>query len=149
MRLLFVLAAALVFAPTAVAHTDVTSLRLAWPAQGAVTSGFGLDGARWHPGIDIGTLRSLDVTAAAPGRVLRIGEQTGYEGYGNVVEVNVGGGFTLLYAHLAGESVRSGEWVVAGERLGTAGCTGWCTGTHLHFELRYRGVAKDPSLLLG
>ena len=149
MRLLFVLAAALVVVPTAVAHTDETSLRLAWPAQGAVTSGFGLDGARWHPGIDIGTLRSLDVTAAAPGRVLRIGEQTGYEGYGNVVEVNVGGGFTLLYAHLAGESVRRGEWVVAGERLGTAGCTGWCTGTHLHFELRYRGVAKDPSLLLG
>jgi murein DD-endopeptidase MepM/ murein hydrolase activator NlpD len=149
MRLLLVLAAALVFAPAAVAHTDVASLRLAWPAQGTVTSGFGLDGARWHPGIDIGTLRALEITAAAPGRVLRVGEQTGYEGYGNVVEVNVGGGFTLLYAHLAAEFVRRGEWVVAGERLGTAGCTGWCTGTHLHFELRYRGVARDPSLLLG
>jgi murein DD-endopeptidase MepM/ murein hydrolase activator NlpD len=149
MRLLLVLGAALVFAPTAIAHTDAASLRLEWPAQGTVTSGFGRDGTRWHPGIDIGTLYSLDITAAAPGRVLRVGEQTGYEGYGNVVEVNVGGGFTLLYAHLAGESVHRGDWVVAGERLGIAGCTGWCTGTHLHLELRYRGVATDPSLLLG
>ena len=149
MRLPVVLAAALAFAPTAVAHTDTTSLRLEWPAQGIVTAGFGRDDARWHPGIDIGTLRSLDITAAAPGRVLRVGEQTGYEGYGNVVEVDVGGGFTLLYAHLADEAVHRGDWVVAGERLGTAGCTGWCTGTHLHFELRHRGVAADPSLLLG
>src|ERR671933_608363 len=110
MRLLLGLAAALVVAPAAFAHTDTTSLRFAWPAIGTVTSPFGQDGGRWHPGIDI---------------------------------------CTLLYAHLAAPSVYRGNWVVTGQRLGTAGCTGWCTGTHLHFEFRYRGTPRDPSLLLG
>src|SRR5918911_4744240 len=119
MRLLLALVAALVIAPAAFAHTDTVSLRFAWPAQGTVTSPYGQDGARWHPGIDIGMLQSLDVTAAAPGRVVRTGMQTGYEGYGNVVEVDVGGGFTLLYAHLAATSVYRGNWVVTGQRLGT------------------------------
>jgi murein DD-endopeptidase MepM/ murein hydrolase activator NlpD len=149
MRLLLALAAALAVAPVAHAHTDAPGLTFAWPAQGTVTSPYGQDGARWHPGIDIGMLRSLDVTAAAPGRVLRVGEQAGYEGYGNVVEVDLGSRLTLLYAHLAAEAVHPGAWVVTGQHLGTAGCTGWCTGTHLHFELRYRNRAIDPSALLG
>ena len=149
MRPLLATAAALVVAPAALAHTDTASLRFAWPAQGTVTSPYGQDAGRWHSGIDIGILRSLAVTAAAPGRVLHTGYAAGYEGYGDVVEVAVGDGLTLLYAHLAGESVRPGEWVVAGQRLGNAGCTGWCTGTHLHFELRSRGRAIDPSILLG
>ena len=149
MRTLLALVAVLVLAPAAYAHTDSASLRFAWPARGTVTSPFGQDGARWHRGIDIGTLRSPAITAAAPGRVLRVGYQPGYDGYGNVVEIDVGGGFTLLYAHLAATSVYRGNWVVTGQRLGTAGCTGWCTGTHLHLEFRHRGVAKDPWLLLG
>ena len=149
MRLLLAVFAALACAPVALAHTDGgRQLSFEWPAQGTVTSPFGEDGYRWHPGIDIGTLRSLDVTAAAPGRVEQVGEQRGYEGYGNVVLVNVGQGFETLYAHLATDSVRPGELVTAGERIGTAGCTGWCTGTHLHFELRYRDRAVDPTALL-
>jgi len=40
-----------------------------------------------------------------------------------------------------------GEKLSVGQRLGVAGCTGWCTGTHLHFELRYRDRAVDPTLL--
>src|ERR671932_2539987 len=117
MRLLLAVFAALACAPVALAHTDGgRQLSFEWPAQGTVTSPFGEDGYRWHPGIDIGTLRSLDVTAAAPGRVLHVGMQPGFDGYGNVVEVDVGGDFTLLYAHLAGESVHRGEWVVTGER---------------------------------
>jgi murein DD-endopeptidase MepM/ murein hydrolase activator NlpD len=46
-------------------------------------------------------------------------------------------------------SVRPGEWVETGQLLGIAGCTGWCTGTHLHFELRRAGAAVDPMTLLG
>jgi murein DD-endopeptidase MepM/ murein hydrolase activator NlpD len=149
MRFVLAIAVALVCAPAAVAHTDAgRQLAFAWPAQGTVTSPFGRDGYRWHPGIDIGVLRSLDVTAAAPGRVEQVGEQPRYEGYGHVVLVNVGSGFETLYAHLAAESVRRGDLVATGERLGTAGCTGWCTGTHLHFELRYRGRAVDPTALM-
>jgi murein DD-endopeptidase MepM/ murein hydrolase activator NlpD len=114
----------------------------AWPALGTITAPFG-DG-RGHPGVDIGMLRSLDVRAAQPGRVLAVGETTGFEGYGNIVEVAVGQGYVALYAHLAAWRVRIGEEVFAGQRLGTAGCTGWCTGTHLHFELRRDGTPVDP-----
>jgi murein DD-endopeptidase MepM/ murein hydrolase activator NlpD len=111
-----------------------------WPAQGTITTPFG--GA--HPGIDIGMLRSLEIHAAQSGTVLAVGQVPGYEGYGNVVEVADGRGFSTLYAHLAGWRVRVGDYVWAGERIGTAGCTGWCTGTHLHFEMRLRGRAVDP-----
>ena len=116
----------------------------AWPAQGTVTSPFGDDGGRWHPGIDIGILRSSAVRAAEPGRVVAVGERRGFEGYGNLVKVSLGNGWVALYAHLAGWRVRVGDQVAAGQRLGTAGCTGWCTGTHLHFELRHFGRPVDP-----
>jgi len=116
----------------------------AWPAQGTVTAPFGDDAGRWHPGIDIGILRSLAVRSAERGRVVAVGERYGYEGYGNVVQVAVGDGYTALYAHLAGWRVRVGQMVEAGQRIGTAGCTGSCTGTHLHFELRLHGRPVDP-----
>jgi murein DD-endopeptidase MepM/ murein hydrolase activator NlpD len=113
------------------------------PAQGTITSPFGHDGARWHPGIDIGILRSLDVRAAVPGRIVHVGEVRGYEGYGNVVVVR-SPGYQEIYAHLAAWRVRIGQFVVPGERIATAGCTGWCTGTHLHFEVRKDGTAVSP-----
>jgi murein DD-endopeptidase MepM/ murein hydrolase activator NlpD len=116
----------------------------AWPASGTVTSPFGDDRGRWHPGLDIGILRSLTVRAAQPGRVIAVGPQTGFEGYGNVVEVALGDGYVALYAHLAVWRVRAGEQVLSGQRLGSAGCTGSCTGTHLHFELRHDGQAVNP-----
>ena len=112
----------------------------AWPARGTITTPF--SGA--HPGIDIGILRSLAIRAAQPGRVIAVGRPRGFEGYGNVVEIADGRGFTSLYAHLSGWRVRVGEVVSQGQRLGTAGCTGWCTGTHLHFEMRLRGRPVDP-----
>jgi murein DD-endopeptidase MepM/ murein hydrolase activator NlpD len=115
-----------------------------WPAEGTVTSPFGYDGGRRHPGIDIGILRSLVVRAAEPGRVMAVGETQGFEGYGNIVEVRLGDGYVALYAHLAAWQVRVGDEVAAGEHIGTAGCTGWCTGTHLHFELRHDGTPVDP-----
>lgn len=140
---------ALALAAPAAAHTDSPyQLRLAWPADGTVTSPFGWDGARPHSGLDIGILRSERVSAAAAGRVIAAGYQAGYEGYGNLVLVDVGRPFTTLYAHLASASVRVGQFVAAGERIGTAGCTGWCTGTHLHFELRRGDRPIDPRALL-
>jgi murein DD-endopeptidase MepM/ murein hydrolase activator NlpD len=119
-------------------------LVLEWPAQGTVTDGFGPRWGRMHTGVDIGILRSLDVTAAAPGFVTAIGWLTGYEGYGTVVIVDAGDGYSTLYAHLARADARVGEWVPAGAVLGLAGCTGSCTGTHLHFELRLHGEPVDP-----
>jgi murein DD-endopeptidase MepM/ murein hydrolase activator NlpD len=130
------------------AHTDAGFVApFEWPADGTITSPFGIDGYRWHPGLDIGILQSLTVRAAAPGRVVHTGYVPGYEGYGNVVIVDVGQPFETLYAHLARATVRVGQVVAAGQRLGIAGCTGWCTGTHLHFELRRSGAAVDPMAL--
>ncbi len=141
--------AALVCAAPAAAHTDGgRQLSLEWPASGTVTRGFGYDAGRRHPGIDIGTLTSLDVEAAAPGVVQKVGYQTGFEGYGEVVLVNVGEGFQTLYAHLSEPLVQEGDVVAAGQKLGIAGSTGFSTGTHLHFELREDGEAVDPALLL-
>jgi murein DD-endopeptidase MepM/ murein hydrolase activator NlpD len=102
-----------------------------------------------HLGIDVGILRSLDVRAATSGTVTQAGWLTGYEGYGNVVTVDIGGGYSLLYAHLAVASVVPGQWLAAGDPVGQAGCTGSCTGTHLHFELRKHGAPIDPFPYLG
>jgi murein DD-endopeptidase MepM/ murein hydrolase activator NlpD len=150
-RNLLILAAlaALLSPASAAAHTDAGwQVSLRWPAQGTITSPYGRDGYRWHPGLDIGSLRSLDVRAAAPGRVRLVGAPPGFSGYGTVVTIGVGGGFETLYAHLSTPRVRPGQVVEAGDPIGLAGCTGWCTGTHLHFELRYRGRAVDPTALL-
>ena len=117
---------------------------LEWPATGTLTDGFGPRWGRLHAGIDVGVLRSLDVRAAAAGSVSRAGWLRGYEGYGQVVLVDLGGGYETMYAHLARIDVRPGTWVVPGQHLGLAGCTGSCTGTHLHFELHERGRAVDP-----
>ena len=140
------LLAAIAAATTSTIHTaHPTAPRyFLWPAQGTITTPFVVGG---HPGIDIGILRSLTIRAAAAGRVELVGEPRGYEGYGKIVLVDVGGGYATLYAHLAGFGVRAGDEVRAGEKLGLAGCTGWCTGTHLHFELRRRGRAVDPSVI--
>lgn len=119
--------------------------RPVWPAQGVITSPFGRDGYRWHPGIDIGSLRTLTVRAAQGGIVEQVGEPAGFEGYGNIVEVKAGP-YEELYAHLASWRVRVGQVLRAGQHIATAGCTGSCTGTHLHFEVRYRGEAVSPFL---
>jgi murein DD-endopeptidase MepM/ murein hydrolase activator NlpD len=146
--LLCAAAAALALPAVASAHTDAgRQLSLSWPVAGTMTSPFGRDGYRWHPGLDIGILRSPTVWAASPGRVVQAGYLSGYEGYGNVVLVDLGDRYTALYAHLAQPLVRAGQALRRGERVGIAGCTGWCTGTHLHFELRHRNRAVNPTLL--
>jgi murein DD-endopeptidase MepM/ murein hydrolase activator NlpD len=139
-----VIVTALALHMQAVQHRQAALEYPVWPAQGTITSPYGHDGSRWHPGIDIGTLRSLRVRAAVPGRVILAGQPRGYEGYGNVVVVRSRRGLTELYGHLASIGVHQGERVAAGERIATAGCTGSCTGTHLHFEVRRRNSTLSP-----
>lgn len=122
--------------------------RVVWPASGTVTSAFGHRGGGFHAGVDIGMLRSLTVRAARAGTVTRAGEQRGYEGYGTIVELRVSADVTMTYAHLSGVRVRVGQRVSAGQAIAIAGCTGSCTGTHLHFEVRRAGRAVDPLSVL-
>src|SRR5471032_2421016 len=97
LRLAAVCAAALMLAAPAGAHTDSgAGLSLVWPASGTVTRGFGWDGPSWHPGIDIGMLLSLDVTAAGPGVVEAVAYVPHFEGYGNIVLVDLGDGIEAL-----------------------------------------------------
>ena len=131
-------------APLQVYLEHVEPLTLEWPAAGTMTDGYGPRWGRMHLGIDIGILQKLDVRAATSGTVLAAGWLTGYEGYGNVVMVDSGSGYSQLYAHLSSAAVVPGQWLDDGDPVGQAGCTGSCTGTHLHFELRLDGVPVDP-----
>lgn len=124
-------------------------LDLVWPAVGTITDGFGYRWGRMHSGLDIGILERLDVVAAAPGVVTVTGYVAGFEGYGNVVITDGGDGVEMLYAHLSRIDVLPGQWLPAGAPVGIAGCTGSCTGTHLHFEVRRQGVPVDPMVVLG
>lgn len=65
-------------------------------------------------------------------------------GYGNYVWINHGNGKETVYAHLTSVAVSTGEYVSAGQYLGTVGSTGHSTGAHLHYETRYNGVKYDP-----
>jgi murein DD-endopeptidase MepM/ murein hydrolase activator NlpD len=121
---------------------SAASLVLRRPATGPITSGFG--GARGHEGVDFGKLRRLGIVAAAPGKVLRTGYLSSYDGYGKVVLIAHARGFRTLYAHLSRIRVRPGQRVRAGRWIGNAGCTGRCTGTHLHFEVRRFGRPLNP-----
>lgn len=147
---LVVLLLSLVVAPAASARTDSAArLQMVWPANGTVTSPFGWRGGRTHDGIDIGMLRTLRLRAVAGGVVRQAGYADGYAGYGNVVILDLPGPYTALYAHLGSVGVKPGERVRKGQRLGLAGCTGSCSGTHLHFEIHRAGRSIDPVPFLG
>jgi murein DD-endopeptidase MepM/ murein hydrolase activator NlpD len=117
---------------------------LTMPAFGQLTSKYGLRWGRMHRGVDIGVLTKLGVVAAAAGTVTHVGYLPHFAGYGQVIRIDHGNGYETLYAHLSRMRVAPGDEVESGAWIGNAGCTGSCTGTHLHFELRDRGVPIDP-----
>jgi murein DD-endopeptidase MepM/ murein hydrolase activator NlpD len=143
---LAVLVASLVVAPAASARVDSASrLQMVWPASGTVTAHFGdWRGSHRHAGVDIGMLRTLRLRAVTAGVVRKVGYVSGYEGYGRIVLLDLPGPYAALYAHLSDVGVRAGQRVRKGQRLGLAGCTGRCSGTHLHFEVRKGSVRLDP-----
>lgn len=117
-----------------------------WPASGSLTSGYGSRWGRLHAGIDIGAPTGSAVVAARAGRVIFAGR---HGGYGNLVLVDHGGGIVTAYAHLSSFAVGVGASVSAGQLLGGVGCTGSCTGPHLHFEVRVNGTPQNPRNFLG
>ncbi|MGI9622665.1 MAG: murein hydrolase activator EnvC family protein [Acidimicrobiales bacterium] len=114
---------------------------LAWPAGGIVTSGFGPRWGRMHNGIDIAAAIGSPVYAAQSGTVI---QASAYGGYGNMIVIDHGGGFTTVYAHLSDYAVSGGQSVGKGAVIGSMGCSGSCTGPHLHFETRVRGIPQNP-----
>ncbi|HOU14049.1 MAG TPA: LysM peptidoglycan-binding domain-containing M23 family metallopeptidase [Anaerolineae bacterium] len=67
-------------------------------------------------------------------------------GYGNLVRVRHGNGYETYYAHFSGFAVGCGQPVYQGQLLGYCGSTGWSTGAHLHYEIRFNGVPQNPQL---
>ena len=119
------------------------SSRISGPVRGGiVTSHFGPRGGRNHDGIDIAAPHGTRVRAAACGIVSQLGYMGGY---GNMVCVKHTSRFTTCYAHLSRFDSRRGEQVRKGEVIGYVGCTGSCTGPHVHFETRVDGTARNPS----
>jgi len=119
---------------------------LAWPVSGTVTSNFGPRWGRQHNGMDIAANTGTTVAAAASGTVIAAGFSGGF---GNRVLVQHSGGLVTLYAHLNVINVSNGQSVSTGSSIGTVGCSGSCTGPHLHFETRVGGTAYDPRNYLG
>lgn len=103
--------------------------------------------AWWHPGIDMSNLSGPPVSSADGGTVVVAGWPDNY-GYGNRVIVDHGNGYQTLYAHLSNIYVGVGQVVSRGQVVGQMGSTGRSTGTHLHFEIRYKGVAVNPLAIL-
>jgi murein DD-endopeptidase MepM/ murein hydrolase activator NlpD len=122
---------------------------LAGPLE--IASGFGtrIDpftrGPALHTGLDLREEQGAPVKATGSGRVIAA-EYAG--GYGNMVEIDHGGGVTTRYGHLSALSVSPGERVEPGQIVGRVGSTGRSTGPHLHYETRINGEPVNPSRFL-
>lgn len=114
-----------------------------WPTSGTITQKY------WngHAAIDIGAWTGAPVKASDGGYVIVAGRGWN-SGYGNHVIIDHGNGYTTVYAHLNSIFVSPGENVAKGQQIGTVGNTGNSTGPHLHFEIRYQGIRRNPQSYL-
>jgi murein DD-endopeptidase MepM/ murein hydrolase activator NlpD len=119
------------------------------PIQGGyrASSGFGwrihpISGRRsFHDGVDLACGSGTPIHAAAAGRVVHAGW---YGAYGQALIVDHGGGWSTLYGHCSSLAVGAGQTVAAGQVIGGVGSTGYSTGPHLHFSVRYYGSPRSP-----
>lgn len=130
----------------------LTVLPLASPLdEYQVSSGFGrrrdpINHRRaMHPGIDLRAPLRSPVLATAPGRVVFAGRRGGY---GRMVEIDHGMGVHTRYAHLARITVRPGQMLGLGWRVGLLGSSGRSTGPHLHYEVLVDGRQRNPQPFL-
>ena len=98
-----------------------------------------------HSGLDMSAPSGTPIYATGPGIVTKSGWGTGY---GQYVEINHGNGYLTRYAHASRLIARVGDQVKAGEQIANVGCTGRCTGPHLHYEVVKDGQRKNPSTYL-
>lgn len=99
----------------------------------------------FHEGIDFVAPQGTPIQAAAGGVVVYSNK---HHDYGNMVEIDHGNGLVSRYAHAATLLVKEGDIVLKGQQVATVGSTGRSTGPHLHFEVRFKGVAQNPARFL-
>ena len=115
-----------------------------WPAAGYVSSPYGLrfNGTEFHQGIDIAADMGTPIVATADGVVTAAGWNGGY---GNMVDVDHGGGIVTRYGHASAVAVTVGQQVRRGEVIAYVGSTGRSTGPHVHYEVRVDGQPVNPA----
>jgi len=128
-------------------HT-VAFTPMGYPRMSSLSSFFGYRNdpfnsarAEFHPGIDFQGNRGDEAKCTANGKVIFTGWSGGY---GNCVRIDHGNNIETLYGHLSRISVKVGQEVMAGQKVGEIGSTGHSTGNHLHYEIRKNGKAVDP-----
>jgi murein DD-endopeptidase MepM/ murein hydrolase activator NlpD len=122
-----------------------------WPVKGWITSGFGkraspLSGEPgYHYGVDIANEIGSPIRVTADGIVTYSGWESGY---GRVVVVEHGYGYSTRYGHCSRIEVKVGQPIKRGDIVGYMGSTGRSTGSHCHYEVRIHGVPVDPEKYL-
>lgn len=102
---------------------------------------------RWamHYGLDFGSRPRAPIYVTAPGTVVT----AGWKGnFGKMVEVDHGAGIKTRYAHLSSITVKKGQVINFGDKIGVIGSTGRSTGNHLHYEVMFRDKGLDPMQLI-
>ena len=132
----------------AAALADTPAPKFAWPLTGKVRRTFASAETKGgaHEGIDLLSPEGSAVRASAAGKVIFAGK--GPDDYGLTVIVFHGGRWTTTYSFLSKVTVKEGDEVKAGERVGLVGETGMATEPQLHFEVRKNRVALDPAKFL-
>jgi murein DD-endopeptidase MepM/ murein hydrolase activator NlpD len=97
---------------------------------------------RFHTGIDFAAAEGTPIYATGDGVVEKADDSE--QGYGNHVVINHGFGYESLYGHMSRMAVTPGEHVKRGQVIGYVGCTGQCTGDHVHYEVIKNGVKVNP-----
>jgi murein DD-endopeptidase MepM/ murein hydrolase activator NlpD len=121
-------------------------------STGYISSYFGeradpFDGLeKFHKGVDFAGNLGSDVVAVAAGVVTWSGERSGY---GKLIEINHGDGYSTRYAHNERTLVSIGQTVKRGESIALMGSTGHSTGPHVHFEVLHNGRQVDPLSFIG
>ncbi|HSJ00200.1 MAG TPA: M23 family metallopeptidase [Patescibacteria group bacterium] len=112
---------------------------LVWPVPAGSISQYYHAG---HLALDIAAPYGSQIVAAQGGTVTWAGWRNNGGGY--VISINHGNGMTTVYNHLGSIWVSPGQYVGAGQGIGGVGCTGLCTGPHVHFEVIVNGVIDNP-----
>jgi murein DD-endopeptidase MepM/ murein hydrolase activator NlpD len=116
-----------------------------WPLQGSITSSFGRRGyirgiGTFHSGLDIAAGYGAPIRAAHTGTII----EAGYGYFGLNIRIAVGNGVVNIYGHMSRIAVGVGAVVARGQIIGYEGCSGICTGPHLHFEVQRYGSPVNP-----
>lgn len=101
---------------------------------------------RMHYGLDVKVFVGDTIRAAFDGKV-RVVKNQGRRGYGKYIVIRHDNGLETVYGHLSKQIVEVDQLVRAGEPIALGGNTGRSTGSHLHFETRFLGIAIDPALM--